>query len=339
MPAGSSRKQRLLAHAAMILAQCIFGGYNVVAAWALDSGTDALVFCLYRDVLATITLVILLWGTEGLPKQQISRYDLMLFAASGISGIYVGQYLFVVGLNMTSTNVAAILQPLVPIWTVVMEAVVDRRMPRVHSCVGALLSVAGAGAMAGVQAVKNGNLLGFAVLMAQTFGVSVYFITQKPLLHQGHFSALTVTVLGYCFGTVCIGATALRYVDEPTKFHIHGLTVMIALIYSVLCSSCAGFALMTWANQHISASMVALYCLVQPIATALLNLVIHGTGISWSEAGGAVLVALGLVISNMWPVTTAAGVNDGPEGGKKPCDEAKEDPLLSNTENIFDACK
>jgi hypothetical protein len=50
-----------------------------------------------------------------------TRHDALLFFACGVSGIYVGQFFFIVGLKETSATVSAIFQPLVPIFSVAVE--------------------------------------------------------------------------------------------------------------------------------------------------------------------------------------------------------------------------
>ncbi|KAL8216473.1 hypothetical protein R6Q57_023310 [Mikania cordata] len=44
------------AHAAMVLVQFIYGGYNVITTVALSDGVNEIVFCLYRDILAIAIL-------------------------------------------------------------------------------------------------------------------------------------------------------------------------------------------------------------------------------------------------------------------------------------------
>ncbi|KAD4384958.1 hypothetical protein E3N88_25126 [Mikania micrantha] len=44
------------AHAAMVLMQFIYGGYNVITTVALSDGVNEIVFCLYRDIIAIAIL-------------------------------------------------------------------------------------------------------------------------------------------------------------------------------------------------------------------------------------------------------------------------------------------
>ena len=64
--------------------------------------------------------------------------------------------------------------------------------------------------------------------------------------------------------------------------------------------------------------------MAQPVVTALLNLAVHGTGISWTEAVGAGLVMLGLVVTNI-----GLPIRSEPESDYKP-------QLVGIIDNKFD---
>ena len=112
----------LLAHAAMAFASVTFGGLNVIAKRALSDGSRSLnpyMFGLYRDVLACPLL--LAWTSHRRGWRRVaSRRDLALLLLCGLTGIFGNQLLYLIGLSMTSSDTAAIYQPVAPMLTGVL---------------------------------------------------------------------------------------------------------------------------------------------------------------------------------------------------------------------------
>ena len=59
------------------------------------------------------------------------------------SGIYVGQFLFIVGLKLTTANIAAIYQPLCPVFTVLVALALRMEKFTYAKLVGIVLAVSG----------------------------------------------------------------------------------------------------------------------------------------------------------------------------------------------------
>jgi drug/metabolite transporter (DMT)-like permease len=187
----------------MLTANCIFGGYNVVAKQALDEGTQPLIFCLYRDLPASIILLTLAAATGSLRRPH-DRRDGWLMVATGLSGVFVGQVFFIFGLNLTSSNLASIFQPLSPPFTVAIGVVSGIERPTRFKSLGIALACAGAAVIVAVDSTAAAagpggagggtagggagggaggtRLAGVIFLLLNTMGASAYFCIQKPLL-------------------------------------------------------------------------------------------------------------------------------------------------------------
>jgi drug/metabolite transporter (DMT)-like permease len=221
-----------------------------------------------------------------------------MFLLQGLTGIYINQFLFLLGLKLTSANTAAIFQPLSVIVTV--AAAVLFRFERLtwRKACGFLLGIGGAVVMA--ELWKGGNSkngIGVALLTFGTVSSSLYYLLQKPTYHR--YEPLTMTAYQYLCGCLCMGLSSLYCTSERAAFEqpgYPGYLTWITLEYAILVASTINYFLMTWANKHIEATMVTVYGLVQPFSTAALAYFALRQSMPLRELGGAGLVVCGIAL-------------------------------------------
>ena len=55
---------------------------------------------------------------------------------------------------------------------------------------------------------------------------------------------------------------------------------------------------MTWANQHLDATIISVYSILQPITTALLSFFFLDGALRWQDGLGSALILCGLITTN-----------------------------------------
>lgn len=113
MPSRTTR-----AHFAMMFVMSTFSLWNVLGEAVLSSGTDPIVFALFREagtalVLCVACLLQLAWNGR-VPIRPGARQAL-LFVVCGMGGVYALQCFFILGLAETDANTGALFQPLTPV--------------------------------------------------------------------------------------------------------------------------------------------------------------------------------------------------------------------------------
>jgi drug/metabolite transporter (DMT)-like permease len=128
----------------------------------------------------------------------------------------------------------------------------------------------------------TGNLLLFINCLCDPS----FVVISKRLLNS--FSPLSITTYSYFISASYMGVSTLVSLllipifeskTSPSSVWISGsiippLSAMPALLYFVLFSSSGAYALITWANQHATGTLVMSYTVLQPVSAVFLTLLL-----------------------------------------------------------------
>ncbi|GLJ11771.1 hypothetical protein SUGI_0176660 [Cryptomeria japonica] len=142
--------QKSKPYMAVIVAQFLNAGSNVISKVALNGGMDPFVLGVYKHAIATLVMVpfAFLFERKKPPKMTLSSVCQILIA--GMVGPVIGQNLYFQGLKYTSPTYASAMMTLVPVITFVVAAILRMEKVRpkdVHSqakIMGTIVCVGGA---------------------------------------------------------------------------------------------------------------------------------------------------------------------------------------------------
>eukprot|EP00565_Helicotheca_tamesis_P003597 CAMPEP_0185736886 /NCGR_PEP_ID=MMETSP1171-20130828/29061_1 /TAXON_ID=374046 /ORGANISM="Helicotheca tamensis, Strain CCMP826" /LENGTH=281 /DNA_ID=CAMNT_0028407639 /DNA_START=438 /DNA_END=1283 /DNA_ORIENTATION=+ len=129
------------------------------------------------------------------------------------------------------------------------------------------------------------HLSGHAFFFINCLCTSLYVLMSKAPLQ--FYSPLTVTALSYNIASLFMLITALlsSLSGSISSFlcpdcdkgiwHIPS-SAFLALAYFVLFNSVGAYALLTWANRHVTGTLVMGYTVLQPVTAAILTAVLLG---------------------------------------------------------------
>jgi drug/metabolite transporter (DMT)-like permease len=306
-----------------------FSLWNVLGKIVMRKGISPIVVATIREVgtavlLCTCTLL-LHWRSNKQLLQWPSARDFGCFLACGILGVFGLQLFYILGLDAASADLGAIFQPLTPVLVVVFGALLGiERVPICAADLGlrrsARLKLLGVAVAVGgcclelfpnmfasppvnssmtlrmlkLEGGTGSPVRGVLYLLVSDIGAATFILSQKPLFASG-YQPLDVIALSYGLGAACMAAAAACWQGiEPVSWYLDPLSVGV-LCFVVLICGAVDYAIMTWANERLDAATVGLYGALQPPCTCLLSFLIQGELPSVWDAGGGILIVIGLV--------------------------------------------
>ena len=200
---------KLRAHLAMLFVTLTFSLWNVLGELVLKRGIKPIVLATYRELGTSFLLLLAVrvvhrCGHRAAPQWPDGRQTALLVAC-GIGGVYGLQLFYILGLDKTNADTAALFQPLTPVLVVAISAVLgierlqlwpcgtaaaargrQRLFGVAVACGGCVLIVLAAGVRGGKGGGAGGGggddyRLGLALLLASDLGAACFIVSQKPL--------------------------------------------------------------------------------------------------------------------------------------------------------------
>jgi len=232
-----------------------------------------------------------------------------LFFRPGIFGNQLG---YVIGIQKTSADIAAYYMPLNPILTALFAVALGMEPLRFLTCLGVLGSGVGVLVMvwastrrqSTVDVVFNETsattttselIVGHSFLVASNACGATYVLLQKPL--YAFFDPLFITAAQYAVAALAMILVSISAWGDAGAWSFASKEWVTLIYAAVGCSSLAYF-MMTWANEHLDATLINLYGVLQPIITGVLAYIFLDEALYWQDALGAGLIMAGLAATS-----------------------------------------
>ncbi|MDC0709906.1 DMT family transporter [Stigmatella sp. ncwal1] len=280
------RRAHLQADGALALLTVFWGTTFVVVKDALGHG-DPFSFLVLRFGLGAVVLSAVA-GRRMLSGDYLRRGGLLsLFLFSG----YVFQ---TVGLTHTSPARSAFITGLCVLFVPLLTLVLFRRVPRVPSLVGVVLSTVGLFFLthAGEEAsggISSGDLL----TLAGSVSYALHIVLTGRFAPKEGASALVAVQL---WGVALLSAACLPFVE--TRVAWTGAFVGAVFFCGVLGSAVA-ISVQTWAQARTGAVRAALIYALEPVFAALFSVSLGYETLGPREWSGGSLIVLGVLVSEV----------------------------------------
>eukprot|EP01120_Amphizonella_sp_Union-15-10_P015276 TRINITY_DN7829_c0_g1_i1.p1 TRINITY_DN7829_c0_g1~~TRINITY_DN7829_c0_g1_i1.p1 ORF type:complete len:317 (+),score=27.61 TRINITY_DN7829_c0_g1_i1:50-1000(+) len=275
-------------YGALLYSQTAFGIYSVVGKLGIQY-MDPIIFSLLRESIAGPLLIVMAVLIEGVkPRWQDAGWFFIL----GATGVWGNQLFFILGLNLSGSVVASIMQPAIPVFTTALALIFRLEKPTVLKIIGIAFATAGAVVMVGFQGIslKSKATMGLIFLVANTLSMSIYLILQKPVLKR--YPPVTVTSIAYIVGSCLMGLTAIYYYDNQSKWVVDK-RALLPLGYAIIFPTVLTYACLTYANKYTDSSIVAASNTIQPVVSTILSYFVFPTTHIFTRQwiGGALIIA------------------------------------------------
>ena len=277
----------------MVFCNVMWGLSFIASRHALSSGFSPMMLALVRYVMASACLLPMTLMKE--KRLRLRRADILPMALSGLMGITLYYFFEYQGISRTSTVNASLILAAIPILTMVVEAVVDRRRMRGPQIAGAVISVAGTaiivlGGSSEGAASLAGDLL---ILGASVVWVAYIFISRK--LRDG-YSSLSMNTWQALIALVTLIPMALADPCDLGAIPASGwlAAAVLAVICSALCYWLYGNAL-----HEMSPLASAIFINLIPLTTLLGGVMLLGETLTWQAALGGAMIIGSIFLVNM----------------------------------------
>lgn len=224
------------------------------------------------------------------------RADLPALAASGLTGFFLYQMGFVLGLDRTSALASAILISTHPIFSVIFLWLARRERPARMEVVGVLLGFLGVAvflrAWDAFAAARLGDLLSLGA--AAAFGA--YGVINQPL--TARYPPRELLSYGLALGgllVTVVGVPAMAAQDWGAI----GLPAWAILIYAIVGPVYIAYAIWNWAIRHRGIPRTVVYGFLVPVLGGTIAVLGLDERVGLAQVAGGALVVAGLVVTRL----------------------------------------
>jgi drug/metabolite transporter (DMT)-like permease len=286
----AGRVERIRVLAALTLIQ-VFFGVHYLAGKIVLAQIPARAWAPLRVAGAAVLLV----GLALALRRRFPRApgDLALLAVFSLFGVAINQVCFVEGLSRTTATHSAIINTLIPAWTLLFAVLLGRESLTRLKAVSLALAVAGVCLVIRPEraSFSSATFVGDLLTMANSMSYSFFLVVSKRLMHR--VDALAATALMFVFGTVPIalfGGSAVAALD----FASVSPAVWAWGAFIVLFPTAGAYVLISWTLARAEASLVALFVYMQPVIAAFLGIVFQNETLTARTVAGALLIFAGV---------------------------------------------
>lgn len=234
---------------------------------------------------ALVALPFLFFGDLRLPRNAGARRYLVV---SSLSGFVVFPLLLTIGVQRTSVGHAALILGTLPVFTGLIAALLEHRMPGRNWWAGCALALAGTAILTGtrtgpdtlIEATAVGDLLVIASAVAAATG----YVTGTLAAHET--GSWTITLWGIVIAGLVL-LPLVPFVVSPTALAGVGARAWGGVLYLAIFSSIVGYAAWYWALGHGGIGRAGVTQFLQPLVGVLLAMAVLGEALTWPMAVAA----------------------------------------------------
>lgn len=286
-------KDNLKAHLAILGANIIYGLNYVIAKGIMPDFMKPRAIIFLR---AIVTLLIF-WALALLiPREKVTRRDLVKLAICSLFGVAMNQVLFFEGLNLTTPINAAIIITSIPVLVMIFSSIIIRENVTSTKVTGILFGAAGAlmvilstGKISFESNTFTGNLLVF--INASSY--AIYLVLIKPLAMKYH--PFTIMKWIFLFGFLIILPFCLPVFLAEDLGHIPA-SIWISIAYVVIASTSVAYLLNNYSLRTVTPTINGIYIYLQPMLAAAVAIMIGQDRLTPAKVIASILIILGVFL-------------------------------------------
>ena len=262
---------------------------SILIRWA---NAPALTVAFYRLLLAALFF----WITQGRAVwPALRRASLQLMGFIALSGVALAVHFaaWISSLSMTSVASSVVLVTTTPIWVAVGTRFVLREPVRLPFIGGLLIAMAGAILLSGIDASVGGDSLrGDVLATIGAMAAAVYLLIGRRVQREVDTWAYVTAMYSIAAVTLLFWALLASAPLSGYPWQTYGFFALIALVPQVI-----GHTSFNWALKHLSAPMVSVTLLGEPVGATVLAYFLLNEKLGWLKIFAAALTLGGVLMA------------------------------------------
>ncbi|MEK6704657.1 MAG: DMT family transporter [Bdellovibrionota bacterium] len=283
----------LLIVGALILIQVLFGVNYVVSKVVVDA-FPPLLWASARIIISSVIMVaIAIFCKRPHPTGGWNFFGpLIIFS---LLGIIINQSSFLVGLHYTSASNSAILNTLIPVFTLLIVTIAGYEPTTPKRITGFIISFIGVLVLRKVEqlSLSDATLIGDLLTILNCLSYGFFLAFSKNFLERN--DRIWTTTWLFLYGSV--GLTALA-TPQWLTFKMPVITPLLTgcMIFGILGATLLTYFLNFWTLAHTKSSSVAIFIYLQPVVASALAWSWFGETITFRTALSSLLIFAGVVL-------------------------------------------
>ena len=234
-------------------------------------------------------------------KEKVPLKDLGMLFVCALCGVGINQGLFIVGLNRSSPVDASIIATAVPIFVLLLAAVILKEPITRKKSFGVFMGVSGGLLLvfSSTHAIDSiSSLDGDMMMIVSGLMYAIYLVLSKPLSLR--YSSVTMMKWMFLFSTLITLPFAIESIWNTPAFHkeVFDGQELGAIFFVLFGATFVPYLLIPLALKRIRPTTVSMYNYIQPIVASFIAVCIGQDSFSVTK-----LVSAALVFSGVYLVT------------------------------------
>lgn len=289
---GNDSRQPLYAHLSIFAACAIWGLMAPLGKDAMTNGLDGPSMVMLRVSGGAL----LFWiASLFVKREHVPLKHVFTFAGAAVFGIVCNQCGYTIGLSLTSPINASIVTTSMPIFAMILAALILKEPITSKKVLGVMLGCSGALILILTSAAhasdRVGDIRGDLCCLGAQFSYALYLSLFNKFIKQ--YSIFTVNKWMFLWATVILFPLAGPHTMSmfssplPTK-------TLLETVYVIVFGTFIGYILIVKAQKVLRPTVVATYNYVQPLVAVLVS-VMTGLGVlKWTHGLAIILVFAGV---------------------------------------------
>lgn len=289
-------KAKVTAHLSMFLACAFWGLMAPLGKDAMTHGVDGIQMVTFRVVGGAC----LFWLTSLFTEHRhVPLKDKLMFAGAGLFGLVCNQCCYTIGLSITSPVNASIVTTSMPIFAMVLSALILKEPLTGKKALGVLMGCSGAMILiltsAAAVSDRVGDIRGDLLCLAAQFSFALYLSLFNPLIKR--YDVFTINKWMFLWASLMILPFTACHVAEIEWGRVPVKT-SIEIGYVVFFCTYVSYILTMVAQRVLRPTVVGVYNYVQPIVSMTASVLLGVSVLRWSQGLAVALVFVGVWLVN-----------------------------------------